>query len=332
MHTRAGVVVLTLAAVAIIFAGCGGGGDAPGLPGGGTDGNVDTFGNVRVMLTDAPATDLAEVWVNILRVELVPGDDSPVISLDSDELPAAIELLGLADEPMELGVIEAPAGAYEQVRLVLAADGHYLVDADGNEHELFVPSGAQTGVKVNFPDGIYEVVEGDSILLLDFLAGPSVHQTGQSGMWIMRPVIHGSAPVVDEGPLFGSIEGTVAYEDGAIPQPKDGNPPVVFVEGEEAESFAEIDPETGAFEIPSLLAGEYELKIGWLDDEGEIVDGDTLIVTEDGVLEEIGVTVEADTTLQLDLTVQVETEEGADGGASPDGDEGDAIDDGDGAN
>lgn len=325
MHRRIGVPVLIAAAFAFILAGCGGGGDAPGIP----DGSVNTSGSVRVLLTDAPAMDLAEVWVNILRVELVPGDDSPVIALDSDELPAAIELLGLAGEPLELGVIEAPAGAYEQVRLILAADGHYLVDADGVEHDLRVPSGTQTGVKVNFPDDVYEVLAGDSILLLDFLAGPSVHETG-NGQWLMRPVIHGSAPVVEE-PLFGSIEGTVAYEDGAIPQFRDGNPPVVFVEGEEAETFGEIDTEAGTFEIPSLLAGEYELKIGWLDDEGEIVDGDTLIVTEEGAFDEIGVTVEADTTLQLDLTVRAGSEEGADGGASPDGDEGDAIDDGDGA-
>lgn len=300
MQTKTAVLILVVAAVAIVLAGCGGGGEAPGAPDGGT---VGTSGTVRVLLTDAPVADLAEVWVNIIGVELVPGDGSPIIALDSDELPGQFELLSLADDPFELGVVQAPAGAYEQVRLILAADGHYLIDADGNEHALRVPSGAQTGIKVNFPDGVFEVVEGETILLLDFLAGPSVHQAGQSGQWLMRPVIHGSA-LSGARPAFGSIKGTVSFEDETIPQPLNGCPPAVFVEGEDAENIGEIDPETGEFEIPSLLPGDYELKVGWLNDEGEMEDGVLLIVTDTDAVEGIQVSVEPDATLVADITVR----------------------------
>ncbi|MFO8079833.1 MAG: DUF4382 domain-containing protein [Armatimonadota bacterium] len=302
MLRKTSFIILILAAIAIVFAGCGGGGDAPGVPDG-TDGTVDTSGNVRVVLTDAPVADLSEVWVNILRVELVPAEDGSIVTLDSGELPAMFELLSLAADPVELGIIEAPVGVYEQVRLVLAADGHYLVDADGVEHALRVPSGAQTGVKVNFPDTGFEVSEGQTTLLLDFLAGPSVHQAGQSGQWIMRPVIHGSRFGADL-PEFGGIEGTVAYEDGSIPQGLEGNPPAVFLDGDDAEMIAEIDTETGAFAVPSLRAGEYELEVGWLDEEGEMADGELLIVVDENAYEEIDVVVEADATLIVDLVVQ----------------------------
>jgi hypothetical protein len=303
MLRKTSFIVLTLAATAIIFAGCGGGGDAPGIPDGGADGDVATTADVRVLLTDAPVADLSEVWVNILRVELVTADEGPTVVLDSGELPAMFELLSLAADPVELGIIEAPVGVYDQVRLVLAADGHVLVDADGVEHALRVPSGAQTGVKVNFPADGFTVTEGQTTLLLDFLAGPSVHMAGQSGQWIMRPVIHGSRFGADL-PEFGGIEGTVAYEDGSIPQALDGNPPAVFLDGDDAENIAEIDTETGAFAIPSLRAGEYELEVGWLDEEGEMADGELLIVTDQGAVEEIEVIVEADATLILDLTVR----------------------------
>ncbi|MFP4250638.1 MAG: DUF4382 domain-containing protein [Armatimonadota bacterium] len=308
MLRKTSFIVLTLAAIAIIFAGCGGGGgDAPGIPddGSGGDGGNDvaTTADVRVLLTDAPVADLSEVWVNILRIELVPADEGPIVVLDSGELPAMFELLSLAADPVELGIIEAPVGVYEQVRLVLAEDGHFLVDSDGVEHGLRVPSGAQTGVKVNFPDSGFEVSEGQTTLLLDFLAGPSVHQAGQSGQWIMRPVIHGSSFGADL-PEFGGIEGTVAYEDGSIPQALDGNPPAVFLDGNDAESMAEIDPETGAFAIPSLPAGECELEVGWLNEEGEMADAELLIIVDANAREEIDVIVEADDTRIVDLTVR----------------------------
>jgi len=316
MVKRVSFIVLTLAAIAIVFAGCGGGGgDAPGIPGGGSDGNVNTSSTVRVLLTDAPATDLSEVWVNVLRVELVPADEGPIISLDSGELPAMFELLSLADEPAELGVIEVPAGAYSQVRLVLAETGNFLVDSEGVEHDLRVPSGAQSGIKVTFPDGVFEVGEGQTTLLLDFLAGPSVHQAGNSGQWIMRPVIHGSTPEVAE-PVFGAIEGTVIFADESIPQPSGDFPPAVFAVGDEALAIAEIDPETGAFSIPSLLPGDYELKVGWLNDEGGMADGGLAIVDGENLVGEVLVSVIADDTANVSLIVQSDEEDGGEETAS----------------
>ncbi len=327
MSRKLGFIALIVASLALVLAGCsGGGGSATGLPDGGSDGTVDTSGTVRVLLSDAPTDALSEVWVNILRVELVPADEGPVVALESGELPGRFELLGLADNPLELGVVEAPAGAYDQVRLVLAATGHTVVTGE-TEYELRVPSGAETGVKVNFPNGTFEVAEGQTTLLLDFLAGPSVHAAGQSGQWIMRPVINGSTPDRDE-PEFGSIDGTVLYEDGSVPQPLDGRPPAVFVHGEHALNLGEIDTESGDFDIPSLLAGEYELEVGWLGDQGRRHDGELLIVTDDEASEEIEVRVEADTPLTLDLTVReaADDETGDDSEPAP-GPPGDQDDD-----
>lgn len=325
MRRKVGFLVLLAGALALIFAGCGGGGgDAPGIPDGGSDGTVDTSGTVRVLLTDAPSAHLAEVWVSIVRVELVPADEGPIVALESGELPGQFELLSLAGNPLELGVVEAPVGAYDQVRLILADDGHAIVDADGNEHDLRVPSGVETGVKVNFPDGSFEVLEGQTTLLLDFLAGPSVHMAGQSGQWIMRPVINGSTRGPAE-PAFGAFEGTVAFEDGTIPQPVNGYPPAVFLDGDDAHGIGEIDPETGAFEIPSVLAGDYELEVGRLGDEGEMVDGELSIVIDEGALEDLEILVEPGATLAVDITVRVDAGEEAENGDRVEGGDGDEV-------
>lgn len=312
MRTRVGTLILLLATLAVVLVGCSGGdGDPRGVNDG--DGVIGTSGTVQVFLTDAPAAYLTEVWVTILRVELVPEGEGPIVALDSGELPGQFELLSLSGQPLELGVIEAPVGSYLQVRLILAADGHFIVDAGGEQHELRIPSGDQTGVKVNFPHDALEVDEGQTTLLLDFLAAPSVHQAGQSGQWIMRPVvigsIHGSADFD-----FGSLSGRVQLEDGTIPQPLDSNPPAIFAVGDRATSIAEIDPETGEFELPSVLAGEYELRLGWLAADGDMAEGEVLIVIDDGTPQQINVTLEAGSTLSREITVRPGAPEDLPGG------------------
>jgi hypothetical protein len=150
----------------------------------------------------------------------------------------------------------------------------------------------------------------------------------------MRPVINGSTPDEEE-PQFGSMQGTVTYEDGSIPQPMNGNPPAVFLDGRDAENIGEIDPETGEFEIASLLAGEYDVEIGWLDGEGEMDDAELSIVTGEGAFEEVEVVVERDATLNLELTVKpvvdddAEGEENGEQGRRPDHEDGDDEEAGD---
>ncbi len=318
MQARAAILILLVAAGAIILGGCGGG-DTPEIIDGGDSDIIGASGTVQVFLTDAPASYLEEVWVNILRVELVPGDGGPIVVLDSGQLPGKFELLDLVGQPVELGVIEAPVGTYQQIRLVLDADGHSIVLAGGADHDLRVPSGEQTGVKVNLRDDALVVDEGEIALLLDFLAAPSVHRAGESGQWIMRPVIHGS---VHDSPefAFGSLSGIVQLEDGTIPQSRDGNPPAVFAVGERSTSVAEIDPETGTFELPALLEGEYELLIGWLTDDGEMAAGEVMIVIEDGTPRQILVTVEASSTHSLELDVRPGMPEDLPPGPPSDGD------------
>lgn len=244
--------LVVLATGGFVLTGCGGG-----------DG--DDAGTMRVMLTDLPASDVTEVHVHIVRIEVV-GAGGPVVLLNDADIPDDIELTALAANPILLGQPLVPAGTFTQVRLIVSgADGeNWVRTSDGERHDVRIPSGPQTGTKLvtgRFAVGAGEVVT----LLLDFNAAASVHEASNSGQWIMRPTV--AASVVPVGQLnFGSIEGTVLDDEGLPLAVPENQVLGVFIETPfGAIALAEVDPEDGSFEIPALLAGGYELKIMYAD-------------------------------------------------------------------
>ncbi|TVP59264.1 MAG: DUF4382 domain-containing protein [Gemmatimonadales bacterium] len=185
---------------------------------GSTDGDTEEgVSLVSVYLTDAPG-DVAAVWVEVEEIYLQGGSEGRVYLLDEPtELIELTSLVGLA-EPLVLDA-EVESDRYGQLRFVIggavleAADGS-VYSKDGTAHpeglpttgELHCPSCSQSGIKV--------VLQGDDItfdggaddLLLDFDVTQTFgHRAGQSGRWIMRPVIHGVRMVE-----MGRISGTVA--------------------------------------------------------------------------------------------------------------------------
>lgn len=107
----------------------------------------------------------------------------------------SMDLLTLHDGAFEsLGLSTLPAGQYDEVRLKLT-EAHVVVA--GESHDLTVPSGAQSGLKVKAP---FDLAPGAvAVVTLDFDAAASVSQTG-AGKYMMRPVIKpvlGTAAVGD---------------------------------------------------------------------------------------------------------------------------------------
>jgi hypothetical protein len=64
---------------------------------------------------------------------------------------------------------------------------NYVIDLDDNEHELKVPSGYQTGVKI--VQGFTISEKQTTELVLDFSASASVVVAGKSGNWLLKPTI-----------------------------------------------------------------------------------------------------------------------------------------------
>jgi hypothetical protein len=202
---------------------------------------------MEVQLHDAP-TNYDEVNVLIESVEINNSEDeSGWEEISSPQ--QTYDLLELTNGATEvLGSKELPVGTYEQIRLILSSDGHNVV-VDGEEHSMFVPSGAQTGIKLNVnaeiePDITYT-------LLLDFDASRSVVERGnqQSGIeYLLKPVISASNKAES-----GNISGVV--------DPVDAEPFVYAIADNDTLSSTKADTSDGSFKLIGLEDGTYTVSV-----------------------------------------------------------------------
>ena len=186
---------LAMLAVAMLFAGCGGGGS-----GSGGSSNGSSTGTLVLGLTDASTVDYRAVYVTIeeIRVHQETGDRWHVVGRP-ERTYNLLDLVNGVRAP--LGLAELIAGRYTQMRLVLGLtpDGglnllnrkhphaNYVIDCVDQVHELKVPSGLRSGIKL--VRGFEIVANGTTDLILDFDAERSVVKAGNSGKWLLKPTI-----------------------------------------------------------------------------------------------------------------------------------------------
>ena len=238
-------------------------------------------GRVSVVLTDAPGDVLAAV-VTIDEIYL-QGSDGRTVLRDRD---TTVNLLTLANDAAEL-VHEAvvPAGRYEQLRFVIS--GAYIeVEGAGGASEIYatspdyagLPEGAvvtgelqapslgQSGLKVQLGgDDSFVVPEDATIVLVDFDVSQSFgHAAGNSGRWIMHPVIRGATITTAAGIAVDVTLGTgVTLPDlGGNPTTLASFSATVTNADNSTESLLLTDPEadgTYTAEFKYLLPGAYQV-------------------------------------------------------------------------
>jgi hypothetical protein len=186
----AGLLAVALAALA----GCG---DGAG-PGGTTA--------VSLKLTDAPG-DVQHAYVTITEINLT-GEDGKVVLRDT---PYSADLLTLAGTTADLVTdADVPSGTYAELRFVISgaciaveneSGGSDIYTTNGYDPApcggpatgtLQAPSYAESGLKVVLDEGALTIVGPQKILLVDFDVAQSFgHAAGQSGTWVMDPVVTG---------------------------------------------------------------------------------------------------------------------------------------------
>ena len=168
---------------ALVVSSCGGGGGSVS-PGDGA---------LSINLTDAPVDGATEVVVAFTGVEL-HRTDGQTLSLDFASTKA-IDLIKLQD-----GVTGAltqgsavPAGNYDWMRLKVLASKNsqgesYIKLLSGAQYPLWIPSGAETGLKLVRP---FTVAQGSTTrLVIDFDLRKSITAPpGQDPNYIMRPAL-----------------------------------------------------------------------------------------------------------------------------------------------
>ncbi len=182
----------------------------------------DGTARVSLSLTDR-AGDVDLAWVEIDEIYLQGGgNEGRTILVDQeagDDL-GLIELTELAGTTLDLiDDVEIAAGNYGQLRFVIegavveADEEVFTFNADhpGGKPatgSLTCPSCAQTGIKVLLPGEVADLEAGSHLIVLDF----DVHQSfgraaGQSGRWVMSPVIRAA-----ELGFSGAVSGVVDVE------------------------------------------------------------------------------------------------------------------------
>lgn len=231
--------VLFLAALSIFAFSCN-----PDDENGISEGNA----RVNVFLVDAPA-DYDAVWVEVLGVEILPKGENEEngtawinVGNDAaeDNMINLLELVG--GNSANLGEVEVPAGEISQIRLILG-ENNYLMDGE-QRIDLKTPSAQQSGLKIKIDKPLMAGISYD--LVLDFDAGKSIVKAGNSGQYILKPVLRA---IAEES---ATIEGVITPLEAA---------PVRVIAIINDDSVSTFTSENGSFMIRGLIEGDYTLSI-----------------------------------------------------------------------
>jgi len=261
---RIGLPVMMLAAM---LGGCS---DSP------TEGNPTGQPRVTVRLTDA-AGDIKAAVVTISEVNLQGANGKVVLSDDA----VTTDLIDLANSTAVLvDAAPVPAGTYTEMRFVISGGYIEVENADGSTSiyasspnyaglppgavvtgDLQMPSLGQSGLKVSFPSTDLAITT-DQDLLVDFDVSQSFgHVAGNSGNWVMHPVIKGA-----QFTTAATVVVTLKLNTGVtLPVPPGGAVTLAaFKATLNGETVAFTDPDgDGTFEarFRFLLPGTYALTV-----------------------------------------------------------------------
>ena len=216
--TTASAVVLS----AIALAGCGGSGSV----------EEATTGFMSLGISDGPIHDAVKVCITFNEIELMGDSGSTVIPLDPVRKVNLLAFQGANAAPLLIDE-EVPAGNYQWMRLGVDAvrggsggaddsggvecDGSasYMTMEDGRLFNLYVPSGANTGLKL--VSGFTVPANGSPDFTAEFDLGRSITAPpGLSPDAILKPVIR-LVNNIEVGTLSGMAQTELATAEACEP-------------------------------------------------------------------------------------------------------------------
>lgn len=207
----------------------------------------NTTGNqtssMNIYLTDAPG-DYQAVWIDIQQVMVKNSSDTSENGWISVPLlrPGRYNLLDLRNgQDTLLGGVDLPAGHISQIRLILG-DGNQLVLEDGTTVDLKTPSAQESGLKLNVDANLTAGIPYE--LVMDFDASRSIVKAGNSGQYLLKPVIRTFAKAAG-----GAIQGVVL--------PDSANAHVMAIAG--VDTLGAIPDASGAYKFWGIPANTYTL-------------------------------------------------------------------------
>ncbi len=223
----------------------------------------DNSSRVILKLVDSEG-DYEEVNVEIIDIQYNSSDEDGgwqsftpeegyPIQTDLTELIAGNELL-LSDDII-------PSGWMEQIRLVLSDNNTLKIEGQEDLIPLKTPSAQQSGLKIKLNQ---ELDPGFSYtFILDWDVQRSVVKAGNSGQYILKPVIRANAEV-NSGSVSGTVVADIIGDESSDLFPQEGV--VVEIYNSEDEYVTETLTDMGGnFLVQGLSPGEYTLRIETLE-------------------------------------------------------------------
>lgn len=179
--------------------------DSPATPGT-TNGIPDGYGRVRVVAFDSPTDEVDHVYLHVREVNLKTEENAPWRTLARPD--TVIDFLDLVNG---VNVVIAdtliPTGTYSQLRLVLGPNN--TVSSGGETYDLRVPSGMQSGLKINLN---FSLADGEvAELYVDFDAKKSVRWNPGQKLYMMNPTFKAYKRTT-----AGALSGTVRTTTGTV--------------------------------------------------------------------------------------------------------------------
>jgi hypothetical protein len=211
--TRRNWTAPALLAVSVLLGACSGGGSGPA-------------GSVSLGLTDTPVDTAQKVVISVTGVAFKPAGGGPEVIENFQ--PRSIDLLQYQNGKTAILLQNTPMdpGRYQWIRLIINAvpnvQDSYIQLNTGEQCELNVPSGAETGLKMIQPIDV--PTQGSLALTVDFNVQKSVHMPGGPSAdacaagYILRPTLR----LVNDANA-GAIDGTITFTGG---EPTDCAPKV----------------------------------------------------------------------------------------------------------
>jgi hypothetical protein len=270
-----------------ILSACGSGGSSSSATGTGT-------GTLSTSLTDSTTADYKAVYVTVLEVQVHRNTNSGKkwqVVASPEETYNLLELVNGVRE--HLGLADLPQGHYTQMRLLLGPDPlpaaginilsephpypHYFIDHSDNYHELKVPSGYQTGIKMvsGFEINANQTTE----VTLDFDALESIVQAGSSGQCLLKPVIRVLDDLQDYSIVSGIVEtrgATITGLEGVLVSAQVHNPDATDPKDEVIVRARTVTDESGHYKL-FVRPGNYHI-VAYLDGYGpscEMIDAES---------------------------------------------------------
>lgn len=279
-----------IAAIALLLAGC-------------SSGNSSTSNAmVQVSLSDpatcsSPQGPFSHIYVTVTDVLIhqsatAPDNDPNWVDLTPglSKNPVQVDLLGIANQCFlaQLGSNGIKPGSYQQIRILLAANGAAIAndrcagsancvmltsDPTNTPQTLQLSSESQTGIKIpsgQIAGGKFTVAAGDNKdLNLDFDACASIVAQG-NGKYRLKPVMHAGEVALQSSST--SISGKVI--DGVTTQVIVGGTTVVAIEqnnnGIDRVFMETVADSTGGFSFCPLPAGTYDVVVSAVNGAGTI--------------------------------------------------------------